>query len=66
MSIFDSISAWKNERHHHHVTQMKSSGKCPDCNGSRIVPTFRAIYNGPPLCSGCNGSGLYSDWQDRQ
>ncbi|MBD8070527.1 methionine aminopeptidase [Bacillus sp. PS06] len=66
MSIFNAISEWKNERHHQHLTQMKSIGKCPECNGSRIVPTFRAIYNGPPLCPGCEGSGLYSDWKNRQ
>ncbi len=66
MGFFNIVTEWKNQRFQNHMTHMKSIGKCPECNGSRITPTFRAMYTAPPLCPGCNGSGLFSDWDNQQ
>ena len=43
------------------ITDMKSKGICPDCNGQGII-IFAYEYVTPDQCSGCNGSGSFKDW----
>lgn len=62
MGFFETIGTWHTERQNKHLAYMKAKGKCPDCNGSRIVHTYSAFFTAPPICPGCNGTGSYSDW----
>ena len=60
MGFLHSISDWKTQKYEEHRTYMKSIGKCPECSGRGFIPTFRAVYNAPPSCSECDGSGVFS------
>lgn len=66
MKLFHFFNQFKEEMRQNHLEQMESRGLCPDCNGSRIFPTLRAIYTAPPDCSGCEGTGLFEVWANSQ
>ncbi|MFC7391716.1 methionine aminopeptidase [Scopulibacillus cellulosilyticus] len=63
MSLFNAISNWRSEKYKKHVSKMQALGKCPDCNGKGYMTIFDYEYAAPFNCQGCDGSGLYSDWE---
>jgi len=62
MQLLRLFNQFKEEIKQNHLAEMESLGLCPDCSGSRITPTIRAIHSPPPNCSGCNGTGLFEEW----
>lgn len=63
MKLFQSILDWKAIKEVHHREKMQSLGKCPDCNGRGFTPAYLEVYSPSFDCSGCEGSGMYSDWE---
>lgn len=66
MGLLDAYQNWKESRYENHVNNMKSQNKCPDCYGKGFhsFPVNEFVYYSNPYdCPGCNGSGLYSDWE---
>ncbi|MFD2443792.1 methionine aminopeptidase [Bacillus sp. CGMCC 1.16607] len=66
MGLLSAFNDWRASRYENHVTQMKEENKCPDCSGQGyfIYPTTDFTYNANTFdCVGCNGSGLYSEWE---
>lgn len=65
MGIWSFLSEWKNAQYEKRVSEMQALNKCPDCQGKG----FQAImlqgfyYTGSFDCYGCDGSGLFSDWE---
>ncbi|RFU61818.1 methionine aminopeptidase [Peribacillus glennii] len=66
MGLFSAISAWNASRYAKHVSNMEEKGLCPDCRGkgfNAYAPNeyyYSHVYD----CSGCNGSGSFSDWAE--
>ncbi|MBM7643838.1 DnaJ-class molecular chaperone [Scopulibacillus daqui] len=66
MGLINAYSNWKTKRYEKHLTKMQSLGKCPDCNGRGYMTIFDYEYAAPYNCYGCNGSGLYTDWEEKE
>ncbi|GGH77005.1 DnaJ-class molecular chaperone [Pullulanibacillus pueri] len=64
MGLFNALSNWKAERDEKHRSEMETLGLCPDCNGRGFTPSFGFEYSAPFDCPGCDGTGLYSSWQE--
>ncbi|WP_232725478.1 hypothetical protein [Bacillus sp. FJAT-44742] len=44
---------------------MDKQGKCPECRGTGYqISAMEAMYSALYDCSGCNGSGLFTDWEN--
>ncbi|SET98830.1 hypothetical protein SAMN05421676_11349 [Salinibacillus kushneri] len=68
MGIFQSINGWKENLREKRRATMEAKGYCPECRGRgfNVVPYSEAYYIPPMDCTGCDGSGLYSDWEKNQ
>lgn len=66
MGLLNSFNEWRTARYQNHVSKMKEANKCPDCHGrgfSLYPGNEYAFYTSQYNCSGCNGTGLYSEWE---
>ncbi|GGE39833.1 hypothetical protein GCM10011391_18300 [Pullulanibacillus camelliae] len=62
MGWFNKFSEWNTARQEKHRSEMETLGLCPDCNGRGFIPVSGLEYTQPFDCPGCNGTGLYSEW----
>ncbi|MFB4162812.1 methionine aminopeptidase [Alteribacillus sp. JSM 102045] len=68
MGLFSSIKEWKKARQEKHIANMEAKGICPDCRGRGFDLYYPVEYytTTPSVeCPGCNGSGLFSDWNSQ-
>ena len=69
LGLLNAFNDWRTSRHEKHVSKMQEMGKCPDCYGRGFIPypasEFAYVSNALD-CPGCNGSGLYTDWNELQ
>ncbi|XJZ28756.1 methionine aminopeptidase [Bacillota bacterium Lsc_1132] len=65
MGLVNSYNQWKENRQQNFLNKMKDQGKCPDCYGKgyTVYPYNEFAYFNSFECPGCQGSGLYSDWE---
>jgi hypothetical protein len=66
MGLFSTISAWNTSRYVKHVSRMEDKGFCPDCSGrgfNGYAPN-EFYYSNVFECSGCNGTGSFTDWAE--
>ncbi|MDC3416032.1 methionine aminopeptidase [Aquibacillus salsiterrae] len=64
ISIFNAVSDWVDGRYQKRVAKMKEEGKCPDCSGRGVeMYAYEHFYGSSLHCPGCNGSGLFEDWE---
>ncbi|HJV16566.1 MAG TPA: methionine aminopeptidase [Bacillales bacterium] len=68
MGLIQSYNQWLETRHQNHIANMQSQGKCPDCNGRgfTVYPYNEFAYYSSFECPGCQGSGLFSAWEQMQ
>jgi DnaJ-class molecular chaperone len=66
MGLFNSFKGWREGRREKRRANMESLGLCPDCGGRGFqhVAHSEAYYMDPLNCPGCDGSGVYSDWEE--
>lgn len=66
MGLLNRFSQWQNDRYQKRVAEMQSKGLCPDCRGSGLsmLALNEFLHTNFYDCPGCNGSGLYSDWEE--
>ncbi|MCL6570513.1 MAG: methionine aminopeptidase [Bacillus sp. (in: Bacteria)] len=66
MGLLNSFNQWKETRYQNHISTMKEQGKCPDCHGRgyAVSPYDEYAYFNSIECTGCLGSGHYSEWAD--
>lgn len=66
MGLLNAFNEWRTTRQENHVSRMKENNKCPDCygRGFLVYPANEYIYSNSFDCPGCNGSGLYNDWEN--
>lgn len=67
MGLFQAITEWREENYKKKIDKSRIQGKCPDCSGNGYyhwaLNEF-AIASAELLsCQGCDGSGLFSDWE---
>ncbi|MBM7570342.1 methionine aminopeptidase [Aquibacillus albus] len=64
MGLFNALSNWSNSRYQKKVSKAKADGVCPDCGGRGIeIMPYEHFFDSSFQCAGCNGSGLYDDWE---
>ncbi|KAA0547828.1 methionine aminopeptidase [Bacillus sp. BGMRC 2118] len=66
MGLLQSITDWNKARQERHVSTMKDKGDCPQCYGKgfHAYPGHEfSFYTASLDCPGCDGSGLYVDWE---
>ncbi|MRG85673.1 methionine aminopeptidase [Salinibacillus xinjiangensis] len=68
MGLINAFSDWRENRKEKKRADMEAKGFCPDCGGRgfNVVAHSEAYYIPPMDCFGCDGSGLYSDWERNQ
>ncbi|ALC81539.1 MULTISPECIES: hypothetical protein [Bacillus] len=66
MKLFTFLSDWFHAQHAKHVNKMKAEGKCPACRGTAHISFISPFEGHSVVCPSCNGSGLYSDWEEIQ
>lgn len=70
MSLFSSIGNWLDARYQKSLAEAEESGICPQClgRGYNMYGTEHlysiSFYNAYHDCPACDGSGLFSDWQE--
>lgn len=66
MGLFKAISDWNTARYDRHVSNMEEKGLCPDCRGKgfNAYAPNEYYYSNVYECSGCNGSGSFTDWAE--
>ncbi|MBM7585591.1 DnaJ-class molecular chaperone [Bacillus pakistanensis] len=67
MGLLNAINEWRTSRYENHVSKMKEANNCPECRGRGFLlyPANEYSYSADQFnCNGCNGSGLYSDWDN--
>ncbi|EWG11310.1 methionine aminopeptidase [Cytobacillus firmus] len=65
MGLLNAFNEWREMRYQNHVNRMKEENKCPDCygRGFSLYPGNEFAYHANQFdCQGCNGTGLYSEW----
>ncbi len=65
MGLLNAFNEWRDLRIQNHVSRMKDENKCPDCTGRgfSIYPGSEFAYHASHFeCPGCNGTGLYTEW----
>ncbi|TCP22323.1 hypothetical protein EV207_13610 [Scopulibacillus darangshiensis] len=64
MGLFNAVSNWRSDRYEKHLSKMKALDKCPDCKGRGYTAIYdyesAAVFD----CESCDGSGLYSQWEE--
>jgi DnaJ-class molecular chaperone len=65
MGLLNAYNQWKENKYQNFVSNMKYQGKCPDCHGRgyTVYPYNEFAYFNSYECPGCQGSGLYQDWE---
>ncbi|RSL30873.1 methionine aminopeptidase [Salibacterium salarium] len=65
MNLWQWWSDWRTSARNNKIEAMQQQGKCPDCRGRgiQLVPN-EYYYTDPLSCPGCEGSGLFSDWEN--
>ncbi|MFC0562284.1 methionine aminopeptidase [Halalkalibacter alkalisediminis] len=64
MGFLDLFGQWLEKRNEKRIEFAKSQGTCPECQGKGVnllgmeQYTMSTFY----VCSGCSGSGSFSDW----
>ncbi|MFZ4450344.1 hypothetical protein [Salibacterium aidingense] len=66
MNLWNMWTDWRESAKQKRIDAMEKEGKCPDCRGRgiQLIPN-EYYYTDPLYCPGCEGSGLFSDWQNR-
>ncbi|WP_240374914.1 methionine aminopeptidase [Bacillus piscicola] len=64
MNVWQSFKDWRQEKYEQKIDKMRVEGKCPDCRGKGFTIMSGDYLHASPLdCAGCNGSGVFSDWE---
>jgi DnaJ-class molecular chaperone len=68
MGLLNVFNQWKETRYQNHIANMKEQGKCPDClgKGYSVYPYNEFAYYHSLECPGCQGSGLFLDWEETE
>ncbi|MFC5712022.1 methionine aminopeptidase [Thalassorhabdus alkalitolerans] len=65
MSLWQKLKEWHKKRYKKRIEKMEKQGKCPECRGTGYqISAMEAMYSALYDCSGCNGSGLFTDWEN--
>ena len=66
MGLLNSMSDWFSARHEKRMQEMENLGRCPICNGKGFssFSMYEYYYSEPIECSGCYGSGMFTDWNE--
>jgi DnaJ-class molecular chaperone len=64
MGLFNFFSEWQSTQYEKKIANAEAKGHCPDCNGKGfLIPGYSEFfYAGSYDCTGCNGSGAFTDW----
>lgn len=63
--MFNAISEWLDQRYKKYVNKMEEEGLCPTCRGKGFnLSGSEYFYTASYDCASCNGSGLFSDWEN--
>ncbi|MGO4886670.1 methionine aminopeptidase [Anaerobacillus sp. MEB173] len=70
MGLMNMFSDWRATNYEKKIERMREKGVCPDCNGNGynyvMINEFAYMNVTDYDCPGCNGSGLFSDWEATQ
>jgi len=64
-----TVSRWLEERRVKRIERHRALGTCPECRGSGFFPAAVPEIGLPVFqegCFGCDGTGRFSDWEDRR
>ncbi|MFD1738463.1 methionine aminopeptidase [Bacillus salitolerans] len=67
MGLFNKLSEWNASRQEKYVSTMREKGRCPQCGGLGIYGYSAyefSYYNNNLDCTGCNGTGMYTKWDE--
>jgi DnaJ-class molecular chaperone len=67
LNFIKAFGDWNVAKQEKYISRMKEKNKCPDCRGLGIFnhSGYEFSYYSTNLdCSGCNGTGMFSTWDD--
>lgn len=64
MGLLDTFSRWLEMKNQKRIEFSKAQGTCPECQGKGVNMLGMEHYtmSSHYVCTGCSGSGSFSDW----